>query len=395
MNYFLEANLGMVFLYGVYFLLLEKETDFRKQRAFLLVSMGCALLFPLIEISSATVYPEALTTVTLSDFTVGTQASTAQPVDILLIVYVSVALIITIPLLIQAIKIYQAINRATGKYHGNYFVIESNDNIPSWSFFRLIYIGRSMALTNEDRELVMKHEMLHGKLYHSADMLFATLLCVVFWFNPVAWLYRRTLAKVHEFEVDAIVANQNGVASYTELLVKSALAGNGFLLTHHFNQSFILKRINMITTIKNRISNWKFVVLAMSLAVYFVSVSCSEVDQHEEFKQPESWKGEVLIVVSDAPTPVGGTEAFVEELSSVLKYPKSAKEKGIQGTVFVEFIVRPDGTMSDYKILKGLSDDCDNAALLAVSKLKPWNPGSNNGKPAAVRFVLPIKFQLQ
>ncbi|MEJ0032017.1 MAG: energy transducer TonB [Bacteroidota bacterium] len=54
----------------------------------------------------------------------------------------------------------------------------------------------------------------------------------------------------------------------------------------------------------------------------------------------------------------------------------------------------PDGTMSDYKIVKGLSDECDNAALVAVSKVKKWNPGSHDGKPVAVRFVLPIKFKL-
>lgn len=150
----------------------------------------------------------------------------------------------------------------------------------------------------------------------------------------------------------------------------------------------------MITTIKSRISNWKFAALAMALALYFVSVSCSEGDQHEEFKQPEPYKGEVFLVVSDPPTPVGGFPAFAQELGSVLKYPKSAKEKGIQGTVFVEFIVRPDGTMSDYAVKKGLSEDCDQAALVAVSKLKPWNPGSHEGKPVAVRFVLPIKFQL-
>jgi len=100
------------------------------------------------------------------------------------------------------------------------------------------------------------------------------------------------------------------------------------------------------------------------------------------------------MVVSDAPTPVGGFAAFGEELNSVLKYPKGAKEKGIQGTVFVEFIVQPDGKLSDFKIVKPLDDDCDHAALLAVSKLKKWNPGSHEGKPVAVRNVLPIKFKL-
>jgi TonB family protein len=394
MSYFAEANLGIVFLYGVYSFLIGKETDFTKQRAFLLISMGCALLFPLIEISSETVYPEVLTTIALPDITVGSETTgVTSRVDLLFIVYICVVSIITASLFIHARKIYRILG-ARGSYHGKYFVVESSDNAPSWSFFRLIYIGRSQQLTTEDRELIVKHEMLHGQLYHSADMLFVTLLCIVFWFNPVVWQCRRTLAKVHEFQVDAIVSEQNSTR-YAELLVKSALNGNGFLLAHHFNQSFILKRINMIATIKNRISTWKFATFAAAVVLYFVSVSCSESDQQaEQFKQPEPYKGEVFMVVSDPPTPVGGFSAFAEELGSVLKYPKAAKEKGIQGTVFVEFVVRPDGTMSDYKVVKGLGDECDNAALVAVSKLKPWTPGSHEGKPVAVRFVLPIKFRL-
>ncbi len=129
--------------------------------------------------------------------------------------------------------------------------------------------------------------MLHGQFYHSADMCWQHYFVLYSGSIHSRGIYRRTLAKVHEFQVDAIVAGQNS-AGYTELLMKSALSANSFLLTHHFNQSFILKRISMIATIKNRISTWKFAVLALSLVLYFVSVSCSEGDQQaEEFKQPE------------------------------------------------------------------------------------------------------------
>jgi TonB family protein len=376
---------------------LRKETDFAKQRAFLLASIGCALLFPLIQIQSSLDIPGELRTVVLQELSPTAPVVTTQSwstTDILLAVYLLIALLLCAPFLLQAFRLYRTVRNGPGKYRDSYFVIESNDNIPSWSFFKLIYIGRSVELTTEDRELVVKHEMLHGQLYHSADMLFATLLCIVFWFNPVAWFYRRTLAKVHEFQVDAIVANQN-VAGYTELLVRSALAGNGFLLTHHFNQSFILKRINMITTMKNRISNWKVVALALSLVIYFVSVSCSEVDDREAINQPDPYTGEIFDAVDNTASPVGGMEALSTELGSVLKYPKSAKEKGIQGKVFVEFVVRPDGTLSDIKVKQGFDEDCDYAAMVAVSKLKAWSPPSHGGKPVAQRFVLPIVFSLE
>ncbi len=127
MRYFIEANLGLTFLYGVYFLLLRNETDFSKQRAFLLLSNGCALLFPLIQITSETVYPELLTTISLSEITVGAGTiNTVSQVDFLFIVYIAVASIIAIPLLVHAFKLYQAI-KARGNYRGNYLVVESSE----------------------------------------------------------------------------------------------------------------------------------------------------------------------------------------------------------------------------------------------------------------------------
>jgi TonB family protein len=247
----------------------------------------------------------------------------------------------------------------------------------------------------------MKHEMLHGKLYHSADMLLVTLLCVVFWFNPTVWICRRTLAKVHEFEVDDLVAKSNGPIDYCMLLAKTALTGSGFLVTHHFNQSFIVKRINMINTIKNRISNWKFVVLGMTMAGYFVVTSCTEaVDQNEKLANelranaPKDSSGKIYTVVENPPSPVGGTEEINETIASELKYPSSAADKKLEGTTFIEFVVRPDGKLTDFKVLKGFDGDCDAAALTAAQKLKSWNPGTQNGTAVAVKMVLPIKFKL-
>src|ERR1041385_207323 len=231
MNYVIEANIGIVFFYSIYLLMLRNETDFSKQRAFLVGGLLCSLLFPLIQIQSSFVGQSEIGVITLPEFVAGAAPAVASRswslTEIGLVVYILVAIAVGAPLLLHALRLYQTIKNGAGIYRNdNYYVIESSDNVPSWSFFKLIYIGRSAELTNEDRELIMKHEMLHGQLYHSADMLFATLLCIVFWFNPFAWLYRRTLAKVHEFQVDATVAGQNGVANYTELLVKSALAGN-------------------------------------------------------------------------------------------------------------------------------------------------------------------------
>ncbi len=131
---------------------------------------------------------------TRADHNTGAGISSTS-IDLLLMAYIAVMIAIGTPRWINLFKMIGTMRNADGKYHDDFFVIESNDNRPSWSFFKLIYIGRSGELTPADKELIMKHEMLHGKRYHSIDMLFATLLCIVFWFNPVVWIYRRALAK--------------------------------------------------------------------------------------------------------------------------------------------------------------------------------------------------------
>jgi TonB family protein len=457
-SYIVEVNAGILFLYGVYSLLLRNETDFTKQRAFLNGSLLCALLFPLIQIPvAANKATQVMSMVMLPELVVNGSATPAfeSSFDVLLLLYISIAISVSIPLIIQGVKLYRATIKLNGRYYGSYYVIESDDNRPSWSFFRLIFIGRSAELCAEEKDLIMKHEMLHGKLYHSIDMLFATLLCIAFWFNPVVWIYRRTLAKVHEFEVDSIIAEQNGAVGYSVLLAKTALSSNGLLLTHHFNQSFILKRINMINMIKNKVSNWKFAALITAVAIYFVGVSCGELAEKpmssipkgapdeavREFtrlkeKYPDaqfgllessyymstkdlkpgtavimvfafpekdkSWlitensgrTNEVYVMADQTAEPVFGIQAFYKQLGDALQYPAESARQGIEGKVFVEFVINTDGHLSDFVVKKGLNEECDTEAIRAIMQLGNWKPGYQNKRAIAQRLVLPIVFKL-
>jgi hypothetical protein len=281
-NYALEANIGFVFFYGVYYLLLRNETDFSKQRIFLLSGLLCSLVFPLIHLqwgAAEAVLGQSVSevVVVLPELVIGIDpARSMAAADVLLFIYLAVALIISVPLLFQAARLYRLYKQHTGRYRDDYYVIESDSDKPSWSFFRLIFIGQASELNSEEKELVVKHEMLHGRLRHSVDILLITMLCLLFWFNPFVWIYRRTIARVHEFEVDAIVANESGNTDYGILLAKTALTGNGVLLTHHFNQSFILKRINMLHILKSRVSGWKLAGLATTVIIYFLVVACTE-----------------------------------------------------------------------------------------------------------------------
>ncbi len=392
MSYVIEVNLGIVFLYGLYELVLARENDFRKQRIALLAILLCALMFPLISIETAQ-QQAAIPTIQLPEIVVGNIETT---IDWIKIMYYAMVVLIAIPFVINAIKLLVVFRRS--RRYSNFHIVESNSRLPSWSFFNLIYIGRSNEINEEERELIMKHEMLHSRLFHSLDTILIALLCIVFWFNPVLWIMRRTIAKIHEYEVDSIIATQSGVVDYTLLLAKTALSGHGFLLTHHFNQSFILKRINMINMIKSKISIWKFAGLGIAIALYFVAVACSEPGKgnavEKQASDPSAHTGDVYTVVEENATPKDGMESLMRELGEILMYPTESREAGREGTVFVEFVVNKDGSLSGYKVLKGVDKALDEEALRAVSKLKNWNPARMKGEIVRERLVLPIKFKL-
>ena len=90
----------------------------------------------------------------------------------------------------------------------------------------------------------------------------------------------------------------------------------------------------------------------------------------------------------------GGADALIEYMKKNVIYPNKAKEKGVQGTVYVSFIVEKDGSVSNVNILKGIGGECDEEALRVVKEMPRWTPGLYKGKPARVLFNIPIYFKL-
>jgi TonB family protein len=90
----------------------------------------------------------------------------------------------------------------------------------------------------------------------------------------------------------------------------------------------------------------------------------------------------------------GGTQKFPEFLQRNLQYPAEAKAKKTEGRVIVNFIVEKDGSLSDVKILRGVSKELDEEALRVIKLSPNWEPGQQNGKAVRVSFALPISFDL-
>lgn len=102
----------------------------------------------------------------------------------------------------------------------------------------------------------------------------------------------------------------------------------------------------------------------------------------------------IFEVVETAPTPTGGMKQWNIYLRKNLSYPNQAKRMGIEGTVYVSFVVNTDGSIQDVNILRGIGGGCDEEAVKVVRNAPNWNPGKQRGKPVRVKMSLPIRFKL-
>ncbi len=103
---------------------------------------------------------------------------------------------------------------------------------------------------------------------------------------------------------------------------------------------------------------------------------------------------EIFSVVEESANPRGGYPAFYKFVGEKIKYPAQARRMGIEGKVFVEFVVNRDGTIVDVKAIKGIGAGCDEEAVRIVQSAPAWTPGKQRGKPVRQKMVIPITFKL-
>ena len=129
----------------------------------------------------------------------------------------------------------------------------------------------------------------------------------------------------------------------------------------------------------------------------------AEVDQTEviddyvpvEVVEDEVVEQEIFQIVEEMPAYPGGDQKLMEFIAKGIKYPQIARETGIQGRVFVGFVVEPDGSVSNVKVLRGIGGGCDEEAMRVVKSMPKWKPGKQRGKAVRVSYMLPVNFKLQ
>ncbi len=129
-----------------------------------------------------------------------------------------------------------------------------------------------------------------------------------------------------------------------------------------------------------------------------LDVEITEDTQIEEMVFEEAPEEEatdqIFMVVEDQPEPQGGMQAFYNFVGKNMQYPAQARRMGIEGKVFVQFVVNTDGSLTDVKAIKGIGAGCDDEAVRVIKSAPKWKPGKQRGRAVRVRMVLPITFKL-
>ena len=324
-----------------------------------------------------------------------------------------------------------------------------------YSFLNYVFVSQSL-MQSRGYDKMIEHELEHVKQGHSLDVIILELLTVFQWFNPFMWMLNRAIRETHEFLADQAVLSKGVSRGEYKLLLLNQFVGGQLVIANNFNYSLIKNRIKMMSKIKSSklaITKIAFgVLVASALVIAFaceqkesaetksiqkevmtivstiqddgkVKIEGSEADLEKykalfsdnpgfefvsdslgntflikkEFVQPKSLESneEIFFVVEEMPEYPGGEMALRQYMATAVKYPDDAVKKGIQGKVYVTFVVSKDGTVADAKIARGVDPSLDAEALRVVNNLPKWKPGKQKGQSVNVSYTVPINFKLE
>jgi TonB family protein len=469
-NYLLESGISLSLFALAFLLFLRKETFFRTNRMFLLLSVTFSLLLPMIAIPVYTAVPTTLPEVTVTPYrnlleTViissqkisGTVESFVLSSRLLVMLWLAGVIIMTLIFIFRIVQIVLIVRKSqTEELPGYRLVLTGRDN-PPFSFLHSLFVPENHTdIPGYDR--IIRHELEHIRQGHTYDILILDILLIFQWFNPFIWLLKRAVRENHEYLVDrAVLSSGVSTEEYKQILI-SQVAGTQVYAASHFNYSLLKNRFKMMTKIPSRkIAGIKItsgILIALALVVIFAceqkksssekimavatengSITFSgtpdDVKKVSELLKSGNFEvstvekpdgnaqlvlkekssdvryvttdetnagqvtDEVFTVVEKMPEFPGGQDSLRMVIAKSVDYPVEAAKLGMQGKVYVTFVVGKDGVVRNAKIIRGVSPMLDKEALRVINSLPNWVPGEQGGKKVSVAFTLPISFVLQ
>ena len=230
----------------VYLLMLRNERYFRLNRIFLLAGIIASLLFPFYTFHYKVVLPSLPTdSASVGDLMVGSVVADQPAVPFYYWIYLAGAVVFLARLLFQTWKIIRKLKKAGHEKTGAVKLVRTADYASSFSFFSYVFVNPSTS-AHEMRE-IMNHEQEHIRQRHWLDLLLVELVCIVQWFNPVAWVYAHLVRQNHEYLADErALATTADPVIYQAALLNQLLGAPVFRLTNSFSYSLNKKRFKMM-----------------------------------------------------------------------------------------------------------------------------------------------------
>ncbi len=430
--------------YMFYRLMLSHETFHRVNRLVLLSTAVASFVLPLCVFTMHKTVMVDYDFSQLGELTVNESVVSVMPTDnqpsviltiVLPVLFIVGMLATLVHTLISLIRIQLLIHRSEKhpQEDGTVICVTGNTALSPFSWMHYIVMNRSDYEAND--AAILAHERGHIRLRHSWDLLFVDLLTALQWFNPAMWMLRSDLRAIHEYEADGEVLSLGiNARQYQYLLISKAAGIGGYSLANGISHSTLKNRINMMLHKKsNRTSLLKLFALVpivgLTLALNARTVNDYVYDGPQkqnpvkkgkknttikvgtqEIKVTEAPKDDkaaavtmnvveeeqnatddkVFDVVENMPEFNGGMNALMQYLSHNIRYPE---EKDIQGRVLVSFVVGKDGSISNAQVVKSVHPSFDAEALRIINNMPKWIPGTQNGKPVNVKYVVPINFK--
>lgn len=420
----LKSTLLLTAFYAFFMLFMRKTTFFRFNRIVLLAGTAACMLLPLIKfnIGSAAAMlglhapdvvlqlPQIVLTEVPAAGSPSGEMETGGSFNwslLLTAIYVTGCAAALTFSASSLLRILRLIRKNPGTAYRECKVHTPASATHSFSFMNHIVMSRSDYGNHPE---ILLHEYMHTRLRHSVDVLFMSLVCALYWFNPLVWIMLSELRMLHEYETDeAVLKHGIDATQYQLLLVRKAVGDRRFLIANSFNHCKLKNRITMMQKLKT--TKWARLAYIACLPLFALILSSSSA---EDLQSTPSDTGvpaanELITTPADQQEVIryadvevkpkfngGDVNDFTKWVFSHLEYPQEARKAKITGRVTVQFTINTDGGLSDITVLAGPHETLNNAAVSAISQApSSWTPGYEDGKPVAVSYVMPILFQLR
>ncbi|WP_179348165.1 M56 family metallopeptidase [Winogradskyella pacifica] len=284
MEYLLKASSVIAIMYVCFYFFLKKETFFEHNRWFLLTGLVLALIFPLIVIPVyIPVEPIANEVTTFISSTPSSFVTT--PTEVAFDWFQLIPILYGIGLIVFAIQFVFQLgslvllllkNPKHKDQHFTYVIVDTK--ISPFSFFKWI-VYNPESYEAEELQLILTHEKVHVNQLHSIDIICTQLACILFWFNPLIWLYRKEVRQNLEYIADSKTQSlTNTTKEYQHLLLKTSVANHATILSNNFYNSSIKKRILMLNKSRSNKKNlFKYLLILPLLAGLLMSMNTETV----------------------------------------------------------------------------------------------------------------------